>query len=193
MKKLVVLALLSASVSAADRDQFYAGGNVFLVNNTKLGSASIDENNDLGGGVFIGYNLPIHPSVDFGLELEYQRLGNAEDSDGPDSFKLKGDAFYINARPKFINEGNNLYSALILGVGSVNSEATFHLSPYSDSGSDRWLSYQAGIEVGYMFDNLDFSVGYRYRKTNAKIQIQNQSIKGDWVVQGITLGVRYNF
>ncbi|MEZ9565862.1 outer membrane protein [Vibrio artabrorum] len=190
MKKLVVLALLSASVSAADRDQFYAGGNVFLANNTDSGSVSSDENNHLNGGVFIGYNLPIHPSVDFGLELEYQHFGNAEYFDGTDSFKLKGDAFYINARPKFINEDTNLYSALILGVGSVNSEATL-LPSGSDSG--KWFSYQAGIEVGYMFDNLDFSVGYRYRKTNAKIQIQNQSSKGDWVVQGITLGVRYNF
>ncbi|MDN3702465.1 porin family protein [Vibrio artabrorum] len=181
MKKLVVLALLSASVSAADRDQFYAGGNVFLVNNTKLGSgsASIDENNDLGGGVFIGYNLPIHPSVDFGLELEYQRFGNAEFTNN--NARVQGDAFYINARPKFIDEGNNLYSALILGVGSMNGETTVS----GQSASDSTFSYQAGLEVGYMFDNFDFSVGYRYRTAEFDI--------ADVVIKGVTLGVRYNF
>ncbi|HGE5937382.1 TPA: hypothetical protein ACGGR5_003594 [Vibrio cholerae] len=85
MKKLILLALLSASASANEVDHFYVGGNLLVGHNTELdaGIATIDESNDLGGGVYAGYNFAVHPNVDLGVELEYQHFGEAEFRSGP--------------------------------------------------------------------------------------------------------------
>ncbi|MDF5276497.1 outer membrane beta-barrel protein, partial [Vibrio parahaemolyticus] len=149
MKKLILLPLLSASASASEADHFYVGGNLLVGHNTELdaGIATIDENNDLGGGVYAGYNFAVHPNVDFGVELEYQHFGEAEFFENA---SVKGNAFYINARPKFIDKGNNLYSALILGVGSLKGETNV----LGVSESESKFSYQAGLEVGYMINNI---------------------------------------
>lgn len=180
MKKLILLTLLSASASASEADHFYVGGNLLVGHNTELdaGIATIDENNDLGGGVYAGYNFAVHPNVDFGVELEYQHFGEAEFFENA---SVKGNAFYINARPKFIDKGNNLYSALILGVGSLKGETNV----LGVSESESKFSYQAGLEVGYMINNIDLSIGYRYRAA----EFDGIDIN----IQGVTVGMRYNF
>ena len=181
---MILLALFSASASASEVDHFYVGGNLLVGHNTELdaGSATIDtavdKNNDLGGGVYAGYNFAVHPNVDFGVELEYQHFG---DADFAENVSVKGNAFYINARPKFINKGNNLYSALILGVGSLKGETNV----FGLSESESKFSYQAGLEVGYMINNVDLSIGYRYRAA----EFDGVDIK----IQGVTVGMRYNF
>ncbi|BBM63468.1 hypothetical protein VA249_01140 [Vibrio alfacsensis] len=122
MKRFVFFALLSANISAAaGTDHLYIGGNLLVGHNTELdaGFASIDESNDLGAGVFGGYSFAVHPNVDLGVELEYQHFGEAEFAE---NVSVEGNAFYINARPKFMDKGNNLYSALILGVGTLQGE-----------------------------------------------------------------------
>ncbi|WP_282175460.1 outer membrane protein [Vibrio diabolicus] len=180
MKKLILLALLSASASANEVDHFYVGGNLLVGHNTELdaGIATIDESNDLGGGVYAGYNFAVHPNVDLGVELEYQHFGEAEFNE---YVSVKGDAFYINARPKFIDKGNKLYSALILGVGSLKGETNV----FGISESESKFSYQAGLEVGYMLDNVDLAIGYRYRSA----EFDGVDIN----IQGVTVGMRYNF
>lgn len=180
MKKMILLALFSASASASNVDHFYVGGNFLVGHNTELdaGFAAIDENNDLGGGVYAGYNFAVHPNVDWGVELEYQHFGEAEFAK---DVSVKGNAFYINARPKFIDKGNNLYSALILGVGSLKGETNV----FGLSESESKFSYQAGLEVGYMINNVDLAIGYRYRSAE---------FDGvDITIQGVTVGMRYNF
>ncbi|GHY03093.1 hypothetical protein VCSRO161_3622 [Vibrio cholerae] len=180
MKKMILLALLSASASASEVDHFYVGGNLLVGHNTELdaGFATIDDNNDLGGGVYAGYNFSVHPNVDLGVELEYQHFGEAEFAE---NVSVKGNAFYINARPKFIAKGNNLYSALILGVGSLKGETNV----FGLSESESKFSYQAGLELGYMINNVDLAIGYRYRAA----EFDGVDIK----IQGVTVGMRYNF
>ncbi|MDF5485381.1 outer membrane beta-barrel protein, partial [Vibrio parahaemolyticus] len=81
----------------------------------------------------------------------------------------------------FMEKGNNLYSALILGVGTLQGETNI----LGASESDSKFSYQAGLEVGYMFNDIDVSVGYRYRAAE---------FDGvDLEIQGVTVGMRYNF
>lgn len=142
----------TSSYAAADgTEHLYVGGNLLVGHNTELdaGFASIDESNDLGAGVFVGYSFAVHSNVDLGVELEYQHFGEAEFAE---SVSVEGNAFYINARPKFMEKGNNLYSALILGVGTLQGETNI----FGVSESDSKFSYQAGLEVGYMFMILMF-------------------------------------
>ncbi len=175
MKKIVLIALLSAT-AAANANHVYVGGDLLVGHYTDI--ASLEENNEIGASAFVGYSFAVNPNFDFGLELEYQRFGKADFSD---SVSVDGHAFYINARPKFMDKGSNLYSALVLGAGSLESE----INVLGMSASDSELSYQAGLEVGYMFNNLDFSIGYRYRTADFEgVDVQ---------IKGVTAGVRYNF
>ncbi|WP_218925170.1 hypothetical protein [Vibrio sp. ES.051] len=75
--------------------------------------------------------------------MEYQHFGEAEFAE---SVSVEGKAFYINARPIFMEKGSNLYSALILGVGSLQGETNI----FGVSESDFKFSYQAGLEVVYV-------------------------------------------
>ncbi|NLS12862.1 porin family protein [Vibrio sp. SM6] len=179
MKKWIFLALLSASVSA-ESEHPYVGANVLLGHNTTLdaGSIDIDENNDVGAGLYAGYEFDVHPNIDLGLEVEYQYFGKAEFAPG---VSVDGQAFYVNARPKFTDADNILYSALILGIGGLKGEG--HISGLSDSDTE--FSYQLGVEMGVMLDAFDFSLGYRYREAG---------FNGfDAEIQGVTIGLRYHF
>ncbi|NMS64256.1 outer membrane protein, partial [Vibrio parahaemolyticus] len=73
------------------------------------------------------------------------------------------------------------YSALILGVGSLKGETNV----LGVSESESKFSYQAGLEVGYMINNIDLSIGYRYRTA----EFDGIDIN----IQGVTVGMRYNF
>lgn len=180
VKKLVLLALISAASATASANQPYLGGNFLVAHNTELdaGIGSIDESNDLGIGLFAGYTFSVHPNIDLGAELEYQHFGEAEFAR---DVSVEGNAIYLNARPKFISEGNNLYSALVLGVGALKGKTKI----FGDSESDSEFSYQLGLEIGYMLDNYDFSIGYRYRTA----EFDGVDIN----IQGATIGMRYNF
>ncbi len=170
-----MIALLSAT-AAANANHVYVGGDLLVGHYTDI--ASLEENNEIGASAFVGYSFAVNPNFDFGIELEYQHFGKADFSD---SVSVDGHAFYINARPKFLDKGSNLYSALILGVGSLEGDTS--ILGVSDSESE--LSYQVGLEVGYMFNNLDFSIGYRYRIAD----FDDVDVK----IKGVTAGVRYNF
>lgn len=176
MKKILILSLLVSPYSMAN-NHFYIGTNALVGHNTELksGSNSIDDSNNPGFSAFGGYNIAVHPRVDLGVELEYQHFGKATFENNTDT---KGDAYYINVRPKFIEPNNNLYSAFILGIGALN------LDP-KGLNSESKFSYQAGVEVGYMIKQVDLSIGYRYR--GAKFD------NTDVIIQGVTLGARYNF
>lgn len=180
MKKIILLSILFSASSFASDNHFYTGASLLVSDNTKLKSddGSIDESNDLGFNAFGGYSFSVSPNIDLGVELEYQHFGEAE---FVDDVSVEGDAFFINARPKFIESRNNLYSALILGVGSLEGKTNI----YGESESESEIAYQAGIEIGYMLDQIDIGVGYRYRY--AKFD------DVDFSIQGITAGVRYNF
>ncbi len=174
MKKLVLIALLSANASAANTNHLYVGGDVIVGNYTKVNTDTFSSNyekNNVGAGAFLGYNFAVNPNFDFGVELEYQRIGKAELIDTVSGDKVLTDnldTYYINVRPKFIDQGNSLYSALILGV-ELESDFT----------------YQVGLEVGYMFNDIDFSLGYRYRTD----KFDGEEIK----IKGFIAGMRYNF
>ncbi|MBE1277797.1 outer membrane beta-barrel protein [Enterovibrio baiacu] len=182
MKKSLIALLLFSTHSYAD-NHFYAGGNLSIFNDMELkySGMSADKNSDMGGSAFAGYSFTVSPGLELGLEVEYLYFGK---TDFTSSSHVDADAYYINAKPKFVEEGNNLYSALILGVGSMSSE----ISVSGQSIKDSDLSYQAGFEIGYMIDNLDIGVGYRYQTAEFDgfdgADVSNQSV---------TLGIRYNF
>ncbi|MGF1687000.1 porin family protein [Photobacterium japonica] len=181
MKKLLLVSLLFSNCAFAG-DHFYGGADLALGNKTELKEAgSIDETNDLGFNVYGGYSFTMAPSVDLGLELEYQNFGQAKFSGSAEGLSVDGDAYYVNFRPKFTAPDNNLYSAFIFGAGTMNGEAKV----LGQSGSDSKFTYQAGVEVGYMFNNVDVGIGYRYRTADF------DDVK--YSVQGFTAGVRYNF
>ncbi len=179
MKKIILpLILLSSSVFADDH--FYVGGAFSIANQTELQSSgtTIDENSDLGINLVGGYNFAVHKHIDLGVELEYQYLGETEFTDAA---SFDGNALYVNVRPKFYESGNNLYSALILGGGILSGEAK--LSGVKQSESE--FSYQLGLEVGYMIDDFDLNLGYRFR--GAEFGDVDVSL------QGVVAGLRYNF
>ncbi|MDD1796249.1 porin family protein [Enterovibrio makurazakiensis] len=182
MKKLLVALLLFSTHSFAN-NHFYAGTSVFLYSDTelKLSGNTSDKNSDIGASAFGGYSFAMSPGLELGIEVEYVKYGKAKFTD---TYHVESDAVYINAKPKFIEVGNNLYSALILGVGSMSAEIKNNGQTIKDSD----LSYQAGFEVGYMIDDWDLGIGYRYQTADFDgfygMDISNQSL---------TLGVRYNF
>ncbi len=175
MKKCLLIALLSAN-AAANTNHLYVGSDLLVGHYTDI--ASLQESNELGASAFVGYNFAINPNFDLGVELEYQHFGKAEYLE---NVSAEGNAFYINARPKFMDKNSNLYSALIFGVGSLESE----INVLGMSASDSEISYQAGLEIGYMFNDIDFSIGYRYRSAD----FDGVDIK----IKGFTAGMRYNF
>jgi len=182
LKKWLLIGLLVVGVStqSSASEGVYLGGDLLIGNDTELddGSGSIKEGNELGASIYTGYSFYLNESVDLGLELEYQRLGKAEASSGA---SVEGDAVYINARPKFTEDGTSLYSAVLFGAGVLRGEADYNGLKESESK----VSYQLGLEVGYMFGDIDVSLGYRYRATKIK--------SVDITIQGVTAGVRYNF
>ncbi|WP_407333304.1 porin family protein [Enterovibrio sp. 27052020O] len=182
MKKLLV-ALLLFSTHAFAENNFYAGVSASVFNDTELkySGMKVDKNSDVGVNAFTGYSFSISPGMDLGVEVEYQHFGKAKFSR---TESVEGEAFYVNVRPKFVELGNNLYSALIFGVGSMSSEITIGGQKFKDSD----LSYQAGFEIGYMIDQLDIGIGYRYQTADF------DAFNGlDVSNQGVVIGVRYNF
>ncbi|MGF1724239.1 outer membrane protein [Photobacterium nomapromontoriensis] len=176
----ISMGLLVISGYTFAADNIYIGADAAISNTTKLEykDLSIDETNDLGANLFAGYNFDINSSFNLGIEAEYRKFGETSYSDG---IKGDGQAFYINARPKFIDNGNNLYSAFILGIGHLSVDTTGFNESYSDSK----IAYQVGVEAGYMIKNVDIAIGYRY---------QIADFDGvDMSVHGVTAGVRYNF
>lgn len=182
MKKLCLALLLFSTQSVANN--FYGGANLAVFNETELdvSGLSVDEKSDLGIGGFVGYSVSLSPHLKLGFEVEYQRLGKTEFGS---VLTVESDAYYFNLRPKWVEEGNNLYSALILGIGSMESE----LSLFGMSAKDSEISYQAGVEVGYMFDDLDIGIGYRYQFADFGGDFSGLDISN----QGVTLTARYNF
>ncbi|WP_028021538.1 porin family protein [Enterovibrio calviensis] len=182
MKKLLIALLLFSTPSFAD-DHFYAGGGVSIFNDTelKLSGNSASKNSDIGANALAGYSFTMSSGFELGVEVEYVHYGKAKFTD---TYHVESEAVYINAKPKFIEVGNSLYSALILGVGSMSSEINIDGQSIKDSD----LSYQAGFEIGYMIDEWDIGLGYRYQVADFDgfygVDVSNQSV---------TLGVRYNF
>lgn len=179
MKKLVLAALLFSSPSLAD-NHFYAGAGLSLFNNTSLevSGLSVDESADPGVNLLAGYSVAVSSGLELGIELEYQHLGKTSFGQ---NLSVESNAYYVNLRPKFVEAGNPLYSALIFGVGSMNSELTLLGKKMDDSE----ISYQAGFEIGYMINEWDLGIGYRYNTADFDgLDIANH---------GVTLGFRYNF
>ncbi|OEE89195.1 hypothetical protein A1OQ_12120 [Enterovibrio norvegicus FF-162] len=182
MKKLLVPLLLFSTHAFAENN-FYAGVSASVFNDTelKLSGMSADKNSDIGASASAGYSFAMSSGLELGIEVEYVKYGKAKFTD---TYHVENEAVYINAKPKFIEVGNNLYSALILGVGSMSSEIKNNGQTIKDSD----LSYQAGLEVGYMIDEWDIGIGYRYQTADFDgfygMDVSNQSV---------TLGIQYNF
>lgn len=179
MKRLFVALLLFSCHSFAD-NYFYAGTNLSVYDDTELkyNDLKVDENNAFGLSGFVGYGLEISTGMELGLEVEYQHFGKAEFAQ---DVSMDGEAYYFNLRPKWVEPGNNLYSALILGVGGIKAQTNI----YGVSRSQTELAYQAGFELGYMFDQLDVGIGYRYQTGDFN--------DVDLSIQGVLLTARYNF
>lgn len=179
MKKILPLLLLF-NTSAFAGDYFYGGASLAFNNSIGLEyeDVHIDENNDPGFSVFGGYSFLITPTIELGVELEYQDFGKAEFAK---NVSAEGDAYFINARPKFIEANNNLYSAFILGIGSLSGKTKVN----GTSSSESEIAYQLGVEVGYMFSQLEFGVGYRYRLA------EFDSV--DFTNQGFDISMKYRF
>ncbi|KII79815.1 outer membrane beta-barrel protein [Vibrio renipiscarius] len=179
MKKILPFLLLFSSSVFAD-DYFYGGASLSFNDKTSLKyeGVTIDENNDLGFNVFAGYSFLVSETVDLGFELEYQNFGKSDFGSGQ---SVEGDAYFFNARPKFIEANNNIYSAFILGVGSMSGK----VKAGGQSASDSEIIYQVGIEIGYMVDQYDIGVGYRYRVAEFD--------DVDYTNEGFVLGIRYKF
>ena len=187
MKRYFLLMLISSTAAAMDnKNHPYLGINAFAGYNTKLDitPTAVNETAILAGGAFVGYNFALNPNLDLGIELEYQHFGETEfthATNAAQSGTVDGNAVFVNIRPKLIEFDNNLYSAFILGAGKMQTNVT----QSNQSLVDDKFAYQFGIEVGYMLNNVDLSIGYRYR--GSKFRDVNMS------VQGATLGARYNF
>lgn len=184
MKKITLSALVTSLLlfnsHVFANSSGYIGLDLAVSNTTDLSisGASIDENNDLGFNLYSGQRFNISDGFDLGIELEYKNIGKADFGE----LYTEGDAIFINGRSKFTSDSSNpLYSGIILGLGYIDGK----ISDGSVTLSESDIAYQAGVEIGYMLNNFDISLGYRWQFSTID--------EVDVTVDGFTAGLRYNF
>lgn len=166
----------------------YLGAGLSFYNNTELEykGSSIDESADFGDfgyNLLAGYEFNTHKVVKLGVELEYRHFGEVNYAGQLD---VKGDAFFINARPKFIVSYDyaDLYVSLIAGLGTVDIDAT--ATQYGISASKSEAAFQYGAEFGILLnDHIDLHLGYRV----ALVDIEDTDI----ALNSGYAGIRYHF
>ncbi|CAH0532220.1 hypothetical protein VST7929_00031 [Vibrio stylophorae] len=181
IKLIALCGLLSCTAQAHTNDNhFYAGVDAAIANNTKLSNA-IEEQNDLGANIYLGYHMPINRSFDLGVEGEFRKINTVDFSP---SHNIDGDAYFINLRGKLTDpdRSNPLYSGFLVGLGSLSTDENNGAQSISDSHT----AYQAGLEIGYQANQFDVSVGYR-------VLYSKFSFDQKMVTHGLTAGVRYYF
>lgn len=161
----LLIGLLSTPVYANDIGHLYFGADLSINNETKLDGflASLTEVSDIGYNAHLGFLFNTHELVNLGIEAEYRQLGQSNHSN---LMIYKGSATFINIKPKFVNSNTQLYSAILLGIGKVNS----NFQTYDATMNYRSTGYQYGIEVGYDFKSgLSSYLGYKALKIDEEI------------------------
>ncbi|MDD9176648.1 MULTISPECIES: outer membrane beta-barrel protein [Aliivibrio] len=161
----LLIGLLSTPTYANDIGHLYFGAELSINNETKLNGflVPLSEVSDIGYNAHLGFLFHTHELVHLGIEAEYRQLGQSNHSN---VMIYKGSATFINIKPKFVNSNTQLYSAVLLGIGKVDS----HFQTYDATMNYRSTGYQYGIEVGYDFKSgISSFLGYKALKIDEKI------------------------
>ncbi|RYU66688.1 porin family protein [Aliivibrio finisterrensis] len=161
----LLIGSLSTSVYANNIGHLYFGADLNINNEIKLDGflAPLTEVSDIGYNAHLGFLFNTHELVNLGIEAEYRQLGQSNHSN---VMIYKGSATFINIKPKFVNSNTQLYSAVLLGIGKVDS----HFQTYDATMNYRSTGYQYGIEVGYDFKSgISSYLGYKALKINEEI------------------------
>ncbi|MBW3698323.1 porin family protein [Vibrio sp. T187] len=165
---------------------FYIGADLSGYNTVDLqvGSTTSQKTGDLGDfgfNIVGGYEFNTHKVIKLGVEAEYRKLGSVEYQD---TLKLKGDALFVNVKPKFIVNYDyaDVYVSLLAGVGSLDLEA----SANGTSASQTEAGVQIGAEIGVILThNIDLHAGYR--AAYASVDSLDVTVGSGYA------GVRYHF
>lgn len=181
--KVAALTMLVASYSFASEGP-YVGVDLTFANETelKVNSVSITEDNDIGFNLLAGYDMPLSNEASLGLELEYRTYDGA-DFEGV--LKTSGNAFFVNAAPKyFIND--NFYIGATLGFGQLELEVEVTDGINKAKDSETGTAFQYGIQAGYVINSaLSGTLGYRSMSAD---------VDGvDTTISGLYAGLRYSF
>lgn len=158
----LLIALFSSSTYAYDIGHLYAGTDFHISNESEVSSLdnNINDTSDIGYSAHLGYLFNTHKLVKLGIEAEYRQFGQTNYSH---LLIHKGSATFVNLKPKFVNSDTQLYSAVLLGVGIVESE----FQTYERTTSNSSTGYQFGVEVGYDFTSgFSAYLGYKALKTD---------------------------
>ncbi|OCH14388.1 MULTISPECIES: outer membrane beta-barrel protein [unclassified Aliivibrio] len=158
----LLIGLLSTYTYANDIGHLYFGADLSISNETKLDgfSSPLNETSEIGYNAHVGYLFNIHKLVKLGIEAEYRQLG---ENNYLHEMIVESSAVFVNLKPKFVNSETLLYSAILLGVGKVDS----NFKTYDAEVSHVNTGFQYGIEVGYDFKSgLSTYLGYKELKTD---------------------------
>ncbi len=187
---ILILGSCLSSAYASDTKQtdrgFYVGVDFGLYNATTLEDEnySLKEKSnfaDFSYYLVAGYEFNTDEVIKLGLEAEYRTFSETNYSN---LLYIKGHAFSVNIKPKFIveYETTDVYVSLLAGLANMDIEATLGNSATSESK----LGYNLGAELGVILNkNIDIHLGYRISNVDFEsIEISTNS--------GY-LGVRYFF
>ncbi len=174
--------------SHLDHNPFYMGIDWLPANQATLdsGGISISESGDIGDmgyNLVAGYELNTHRVVKVGLEAEYRQFGDVSVFD---TLTLEGQGVFLNVKPKFIIEYEqvDVYVALLAGLGRLDVKAKIPSIGFSESTTE--TAYQFGAELGFrLTSHWDVHLGYRA----AKLSDDQFDIQFD----GGYVGARYAF
>jgi len=226
MKKIMITSLITVFMSGAAfadvsaQSGFFVGGNIGWSNPTTWNDSSVAQAylansatssvNGLSGGVSVGYNFAVNPSVLVGAELGYMYLGSTSYdlqggftggtnlSSSEDAFQFLFTTTYVmpNGFNVFAKAGaaevtqTNFNNVNIPGFGS---------QPFFSGGTSAVLP-AAAIGMGYMPNNhLNITLQYEQFFGNNNSNVQNYVVPGltnspnPQSVGVLSLGLSYSF
>ncbi|SUB90839.1 OmpA family protein [Photobacterium damselae] len=180
--------LIPCVVHANNNDLWYLGIRVGSTHHSDIFSGinknvSLLDNDDIGGGLFTGYNI----TPWFAIETGYTWLGNTElDFNNGDGIKVKNQA--IDLVGKFTWHTNDYISIYAkLGGSYIYSKAKYFGTDFKDNNINGTIG--AGFEFS-LKDNLLARLEYQYYHD---IELKDKGYRDNWNSQFYGLSLIYSW
>jgi len=185
-KKIVFLGALlfvGSSVATAEDNPWYVGARIGTAHysdfETNDPSTGVNNNDELAGGVFLGYNI----NDWFALETGYTYLGKIEVDDNAD---ISNEALELVG--KFtVQPIDSLDFFVKAGGAAFLTDGSGAASGFDDTGA----AFTAGIGTEYHFSK-SFSARLEYQ-VYTNLQLDDQSFESEWDTDLLALGFIYSW
>ena len=186
-KKIAILGTLllaSNAVVAAQDNPFYAGARIGATYYNQLeidgdNSAELKDNENFGGGIFLGYNI----NDWFGLETGYTYLGEAElaDNAGVQTHAID----FVGKFTGEVTESLDIFAKA--GAYAYKTNGQDSLDEYSESDVD--LTFGFGLEQHFT-DNLSVRLEYQFYND---VTLDDKDVDAEWDTHLLALGLIYSW